>query len=264
METRVQNCLCRSAPCSRPPYGPNISSISCFFLELFAKIIGWHPFLGGWRKLLWGILDSPLATPACLPACLLPVCLSFHLSVYLSVSLSSLFICLFFFLSVRLFVLLTFEGSTRSFQGQAFWQNWREQEQEILIFSAKLQKNYSSGVQVYFQIRKFHSGLKFYVLALHINFVLPFFRNFECMVYVPSYDECWISSTLSLIALPYISWNMLTVWILLSSAQGKRLKVVHLLTPVLLLTPLKIKMKLKTAKNIKGKYHFSPHFCYFS
>ena len=39
---------------------PKMFSISCHFLEIFGKIIGWRPLLEGWRPLLRGILVPPL------------------------------------------------------------------------------------------------------------------------------------------------------------------------------------------------------------
>ena len=43
-----------------PPLWVQILSFSCSFQEIFDQIIGCSPHLGGWRPLLWEILDPPL------------------------------------------------------------------------------------------------------------------------------------------------------------------------------------------------------------
>ena len=47
-------------PGTRAPLWIQILSFSCSFGEIFDQIIGWRPRLGGWRPLLWEILDPPL------------------------------------------------------------------------------------------------------------------------------------------------------------------------------------------------------------
>ena len=43
-----------------PPLWVQIVLFSCSFWEIFDQIIGWRPHVGGWRCLLWQILDPPL------------------------------------------------------------------------------------------------------------------------------------------------------------------------------------------------------------
>ena len=45
-----------------PPLWVQILSFSCSFWENLGKIIGWRPYLGGWRPPVWEILDPPLFT----------------------------------------------------------------------------------------------------------------------------------------------------------------------------------------------------------
>ena len=46
----------------RIPLWVQILSFSCSFQKFFDQIIGWRPHLGGWRPLLWEILDPSLVS----------------------------------------------------------------------------------------------------------------------------------------------------------------------------------------------------------